>query len=268
MKRIISKKDYALFVELVRTDFKLRYQGSVLGYLWSLVKPLMLFAILYVVFTQFLRIGKDVPNYPISLLLGIVLWTFFVEATNSSLKSIVGRGSLIRKINIPRYLIPYSTVASAFINLFFNLIVVFVFILFASGTALSWQTIILLPLLIVQLTLLSTGVGLFLAALYVKYRDVNHLWEVARQALFYTVPIIYPLSIITHEIIQKIIILNPLAQIIQNARVITTYSGTTTINDLYGNRLFELIPIGLSIGVFALGYIYFQRQSKDFAEIV
>ena len=151
MKRFIRKQNKALLSEMIRTDFKLRYQGSVLGYLWSLLKPLILFAILYIVFTRFLRIGRGIPNWPISLFLGIVLWNFFTEATTSSLKSIVGKGSIIRKISIPRYLIPVSSVASAFINMLLNLIVVFVFVLFAKDTALSWKALIVFPLLLAEL---------------------------------------------------------------------------------------------------------------------
>lgn len=268
MKQIISKKDFALFRELVRTDFKLRYQGSFLGYLWSLLKPLMLFGILYLVFTKFLHIGKGIPNYAISLLLGIVLWTFFVEATSNSLKSIVGRGGLIRKINIPRYLIPLSTAASAFINMLLNLVVVFIFVSFAENTPLSWQTAVIFPFLVLELSILATGIGFLLAAAYVKFRDVDHIWDIVRQALFYTVPIIYPLSRIPSESIQKFILMNPLSQIIQDSRVLITYGETTTINDVFGSRVYELIPYTIVVLTFIIGYSYFQKRSKSFAENV
>src|SRR5882762_90595 len=121
MKHVFSKKNRALLSELVRTDFKLRYQNSVLGYLWSLLRPLLLFVILYVVFVKFLKIGNRVPHYPVYLLLGIVLWNFFNEMTAQSVGSIVGRGDLIRKIKIPRWVIIISTSLSALINLFLNL---------------------------------------------------------------------------------------------------------------------------------------------------
>ncbi len=263
-----NKKNYVLFSELVRTDFKLRYQGSVLGYLWSLLKPLMLFGILYIVFTKFLKIGAGVPNYALSLLLGIILWTFFVEATSNSLKSIVGRGSLIRKIDIPRHLIPLSTIASALINMLLNLVVLAVFLVFASNTALSPMTLVFFPLLVIELTILSIGVGFFLAAAYVKFRDINHIWEVVRQALFYTVPIIYPLSRIPSEEIKKLIMLNPLSQIIQDARIVITYSDSLGIKDVFGTRWVALIPLAFVVIIFVVGVTYFSRQSKHFAEIV
>ncbi|MGB4795858.1 MAG: ABC transporter permease, partial [Candidatus Saccharimonadales bacterium] len=129
IQRVVSKKNRALLAELVRTDFKLRYQGSVLGYAWSLLRPLMMFAILYVVFVKFLKIGGDVPHYPIYLLLGIVLWTFFSDMTTQSLGSIVGRGDLIRKIKIPRWMIVLSSSINALINLGLNLLVIAFFMI-------------------------------------------------------------------------------------------------------------------------------------------
>lgn len=266
VSNVISKKNRILLLEMIRTDFKLRYQNSVLGYLWSLLKPLILFAILYIVFTKFLRIGRDVPNYAVSLLLGIVLWSFFVEATSSALKSIVGQGGLIRKINIPRYLIPVSVIASALINMFLNLIIVFIFVLFAKGTPLSWATIIFFPLLLIELLVVSVATGFFLSALFVKYRDMEHIWEIFRQALFYTLPIIYPLTLIHSVQIQKLIILNPLAQIIQDARALITYGGTVTINGLYASQFIILVPLGLIAVALAVSSVYFRKRSKYFAE--
>lgn len=251
---------------MIRTDFKLRYQNSVLGYLWSLLKPLMLFAILFTVFTQFLRIGKGIPNYPLSLLLGIVLWNFFTEATAGALKSIVGRGSLIRKINIPRYLIPVSVISSAFINLVLNLLVVFIFIFFSDGTAISPLSIIILPILLVELIALVTAVSFILAALFVRYRDVEHIWDITRQGLFYSIPIIYPLSLIPSEAIQKVLVLNPITQIIQDARSVTTYSGTITIFDLYNTPLIIIIPLAIIVVLLITSSLYFKKQSKYFAE--
>lgn len=127
MRHIYSKQNRALLSELVRTDFKLRYQGSVLGYAWSLLRPLLIFLILYVVFVKFLKIGDGVPHYPIYLLLGIVIWNFFLEMTTPSLGSIVNRGDLIRKIKIPRWMIVFSSSIAAFINLLLNMLVIAVF---------------------------------------------------------------------------------------------------------------------------------------------
>lgn len=251
---------------MIRTDFKLRYQGSLLGYFWSLAKPLMLFAIMYIVFTKFLRIGRGVPNYPVSLLLGLVLWNFFTEATTGALKSIVGKGSLIRKINIPRYLVPMASIASAFINLLLNLIVVFIFILFAKNTPLSLESIIVFPLLLLELVVIASAVGFFLGAFFVKYRDIEHIWDVFKQAFFYLTPIIYPLSILPSVDIQKIIILSPIAQIIQDARAVLTYGGTDQIGDIYNNSLAIVVPLTIVLILVIIGVTYFKAQAKYFAE--
>lgn len=257
-----------LLVEMIRTDFKLRYKGSALGYLWSLLKPLFLFAILYTVFTQFLRIGSGVPNYALSLLLGLVLWGFFTESTGGSLKSVISKGNLMRKIDIPRYLIPIPTIASGLINMFLSLTIVFIFLLFANDVAFSWHSIILFPLILLELLLLCTGVSYFLAALYVKFRDISYIWDVIKQALWYSIPLIYPITLIPSVAIQKIIILNPPAQIIQDARAVVTWDGTPTVTSLYGSWYFHLIPISIVIFVFVFGIYYYNRRSHSFAELI
>lgn len=266
VKNVFSKRNQILLSEMVRTDFKLRYQNSLLGYLWSLLKPLLLFAILYIVFTKFLHIGRGIPNYAVSLLLGIVLWNFFVESTSNALKSIVGRGALIRKINIPRYLIPVSVIASALINLLLNLVVVFIFVFIASDTPLSLVSIVVFPLLLLELITVSVAVSFFLSAVYVKYRDMEHIWDVVKQALFYLVPIIYPLSMIPNEMIQKVLLLNPLAQIIQDARAVITYGGTDQIGDVFNSWLPYLIPFTLVTITLLISSAYFRKNSKYFAE--
>src|ERR1700685_2932449 len=128
-RHVLSKKNRALLSERVRTDFKLRYQGSVLGYAWSLLRPLLIFVILYVVFVKFLKLGNGVPHYPVYLLFGIVLWNFCLEMTMQSLGSIVGRGDLIRKIRIPRWIIVLSSSIGAVINFLLNMLVIIVFML-------------------------------------------------------------------------------------------------------------------------------------------
>lgn len=264
MKQLISKKNRILLSELVRTDFKLRYQGSVLGYAWSLLRPLLLFVILYIVFVKFLKIGADIPHYPVYLLLGIVIWNFFVEMTSQSLGSIVGRGDLIRKIKIPRWIIVFSSSISALINLGLNLIIIAIFMVI-NGVEPSWS-ILLLPLILMQVYIFALGVSLFLSAAFVKYRDISYIWEVAIQAGFYATPILYPLSVITNNNIQKLIIMNPLAQTIQAARHAVVTDKTTTINSIFDGGAYSLIPIALTAFVLILGLLYFKKESKYFAE--
>ena len=264
LKKAFSKENRVLLAELVRTDFKLRYQGSVLGYAWSLLRPLLLFLILYIVFAKFLRLGDAVPNFPIYLLLGIVLWTFFSDMTNQSLGSIVGRGDLIRKIRIPRWLIIVSTSVSAFINLGLNMIVVVVFMLFSQMDLLV--TSLWLPLIILEIYILGLGLSLFLAATFVKYRDISYIWEVIMQAGFYITPILYPLSLITNVTFQKILLLNPMAQTIQDARYAVVTHETLTMHNVFENDFYRLIPIIFSVIFLIIGLWYFRREAKDFAE--
>lgn len=264
MKHIISKKNRALLSELVRTDFKLRYQGSILGYAWSLLKPLLMFVILYVVFVRFLRIGGDIEHYPVYLLLGIVMWGFFVEVTTQSLTSVVGRGDLIRKIKIPRWIIVVSSSVSALINLGLNLIVIVVFLV-ANKVDLGFSALFL-PLALVQIYLFSLGVSLFLAAAFVKYRDISYIWEIILQAGFYATPILYPLTIIANVTIQKILLMNPIASAIQTARYDVVTHQAVTVNTLFSNPLYKMVPILITVAALVIGALYFRKQSKHFAE--
>jgi ABC-2 type transport system permease protein len=278
VKKLLERYRYSaiLLKQLVKTDFKLRYQGSILGYVWSLLKPLALFVILYVVFTKFIKLGAGVENYAIYLLLGIVLWTYFVEVTTGSITSIVGKGDLIRKINFPKYVIVLASSFSALINLGINLVVVFCFMLI-KGVNIE-PMIMLLPLLIIELFVFSLALAFFLSAAFVRFRDVSHIWDVFIQGAFYATPIIYPLSIITGftllsitfttEAIQKILLINPMAQIIQDARYITVTQSEPTISSLFGTHWARLIPVGMTLMLVVFSALYFRKRSKYFAEEV
>lgn len=264
MKQVFSKKNRSLLSELVRTDFKLRYQGSVLGYVWSLLRPLLLFLILYIVFAKFLNLGKDVEHFPVYLLLGIVMWSFFAEMTSLSLGSIVSRGDLIRKIRIPRWIIVLSSSITALINLGLNMVIVGVFLV-ANKVDVT-HSIVLLPLTLLQLYLFALGLSLILATMFVKYRDVTHLWEVVLQGLFYLTPIIYTLSKISGLTYQKLIMASPIATAIQDARYVTVTKTQPTISSVFGNQWSRLIPYGITLLVLFIGVLYFKRQAKNFAE--
>ncbi len=263
MNTYLSKRNRALLSELVRTDFKLRYQGSALGYMWSVLKPLLMFVILYIVFVYFLRIGKDVEHFPVYLLLGIVMWNFFTEMTVQSLSSILNRGDLIRKIKIPRWTIVFSSSISAVINLGLSLFVVGIFMVI-NGVELTPYAL-LFPLNIFMLYILALGVSYFLAAAYVKFRDLNYIWEVVLQAGFYVTPIIYPITMVPSVIIQKILLLNPIAMAIQDARFNLVTQTTVTTESLL-NFPWTILPIAITIGIFIFGITYFKSQSSTFAE--
>lgn len=253
-----------LLRQLVKTDFKLRYQGSALGYLWSLLKPLFLFGILYIVFVEIVKVDYGVENSGAYLLLGIVIWSFFSEVTGGSVTSIVGKGDLIRKLNFPKKVIVQAVTYSALINLALNLFVVAVF-LAIGGASISLETLVL-PLLFLQLFVLSLGIGYFLATAYVKLRDVNYIWDVVMQALFYLTPILFPITFAPLWA-QKTLMLNPMAQIIQDMRYLLVSKDTATIADVFdGNEAIRIVPVVLTILIFAVSSLYFSKKAKSFAE--
>lgn len=262
-----SKQNRSLLSELVRTDFKLRYQGSVLGYAWSLLRPLLMFVILYVVFTKFLRIGSDIKNYPIYLLLGIVLWNFFHEMTTQGLSSIVDRGDLIRKIMIPRWIIVFSSSISALINLGLNMIVIATFLVL-SGVGFT-VNVVWMPLIVFEIYIFGLGLSLLLSTLFVKFRDIRYIWEVIMQAGFYLTPILYPLTLIHSIEFQKLLLLNPMAQAVQDARfALVNQEQTITIQRVFDGGPYAYIPFLLVALIGVAGVWYFRKRSKYFAEDV
>lgn len=265
-KAIFSKQNRALLSELVRTDFKLRYQGSVLGYAWSLLRPLLMFAILYVVFVVAFPLGKGVPHYPVYLFMGIVIWNFFNEMTQQSLGSIVGRGDLIRKIRIPRWIIVFSSSIAALINLGLNLIVLAIFMAFNHVDIM--RTIVFLPLLLLEVYVFALGLSLFLSAAFVKFRDLGYIWDVIIQAGFYLTPILYPVSKIKNVAAEKLMLLNPMAQSLQDARYATISHDKviTTTSRAFDGGLYVYIPF-LIVGLVLIGgLLYFKSQADSFAE--
>jgi ABC-2 type transport system permease protein len=266
-----QKYRYSLILlkELVITEFKLRYQGSVLGYLWSLLRPLFLFVILYVVFIYFLRIGSDIPHWPVALLLGIVMWNFFSEVTNNGVTSIVGRGDVIRKINFPKYVIVLAGSVSALINLLLNLVVIAIFMII-NGVDLHWSAL-LSPLYIIELFAFALGLAFILGAVFVKLRDMNYIWEIIMQGLFYASAIIYPLSMVIDKSpkIAEFMLLNPVAQSIQDIRHALISDQNPTLFMLSGGSFWwSLVPVLIVIATLIIGGIFFKKQSPSFAENV
>lgn len=266
LTNILSKENRVLLRELIVTDFKLRYQGSALGYLWSLLKPLFLFAILYTVFGLYLKFDANIEHFPVYLLLGIVLWAFFIEATTQGLQAIVNRGDLIRKINFPKYVIVISGTISALINLLLNLLVVLFFVL-VSGVDIK-QSIMLFPLILLELYVLALALAFFLGAAYVRFRDISYIWEVILQAAFYAAPILYPLSLVLEKSpeVAQVMMLNPIAQIIQDARYTVVTHDTITLYHVVKNWWFIIVPFVLVVAIAIGASIYFKRSSKYFAE--
>jgi ABC-2 type transport system permease protein len=264
--KVWNKKNRVLLRELVKTDFKLRYQGSVLGYLWALIRPLMMFAILYVVFAKLLRFGGDIPHYPVYLLVGTSMWSFFAECTSQGIQSIVLRGDLLRKISFPKYIVVVSATLTAVINMLINLVVIVVFALINGVTpSLSW---LLVPLSLLELYVLSLGISFLLGAINVKYRDVTSIWDVLVQAMFYAVPIIYPISMVSASSVlaSKIILLNPIAQAIQDIRHNLITAETVTTWNYLNNPIVMVSPIIVEIAILLIAALFFRKKSKFFAE--
>ncbi|MDR1862082.1 MAG: ABC transporter permease [Candidatus Ancillula sp.] len=279
---ITQKHNLVLLKQLVKTDFKLRYQDSVLGFAWSLLNPLFMFLILYIVFDKFFGMGRmaGVEHYPVQLLLGIVIWNFFAESTSLGLGSIVGKADLLRKINFPKYIIVISGTISSLINLGLSLVVVFIFG-FINGVHLSWM-LILLPLPIIEMYAFALATSFLLSTLYVKFRDLGHIWGIITQGWFYATPVVYPLSMVIHfsPQIAKALLLFPPAQLIQDARYffISPTKGVVDVGDgifapglptvwnYIDNPILHFLPLVFIavLGVFAVQY--FRTSAKNFAE--
>lgn len=263
--RVLNRKNRILLAELTKTDFKLRYQGSVLGYLWALLRPLLMFAILYIVFAKLLRFGNDIPHYPVYLLTGTTMWSFFTECTSQGIQAIVSRGDLLRKISFPKYIVVVSATLTAVINMLINLVVIIIFALI-NGVTPSWSWLLVIPA-ILQLYLLSLGIAFLLGSINVKYRDITSIWDVFIQALFYAVPIIYPITMVSsvNAIAAKIILINPIAQAIQDIRFgLITHEAVTTWS--YLNNPLVILPPLITIAVLVIGALTFKAKSKFFAE--
>ena len=273
IKRLQERYHYArvVFKELVKTNFKLRYQGSYLGVLWSVLQPLMLFAVMYVVFVKFLKFTDGTPTFPISLLCGTCLWQFFTESTSMGMRSIVDRGDLLRKIHFPNYIIVAATTMGSMISLAINLGVVILFGFFAHAHY-TWRVITVIPS-ILQLYAISLGVALLLGSLYVYFRDIGHIWDVILQALFYATPIIYPLSMVQKNPefswAADFMMLMPTTQTIMDIRHnLLSPEYVPTIWTVVDNKILCLIPYVLSVLVLWLGVHVFRKYSAKFAEVL
>ena len=264
-QKLKSRYHYSLILlkQLVKSDFKLRYQGSVLGYLWSLLRPLAIFLIMYVVFLKFLRFDYGVPHSTVYLLLGIVLWNFFTEVTSTGLSAIVGKGDLLRKINFPKYVVVLAVSFSALINLVLNFVVIGVFMI-ANHVDIGPRILLAIPLL-AELFIIALAIAFILSAVFVKLRDMSYIWEVILQGAFYATPIFYPL-ILVPEKFAKFMMLNPIAQIIQDLRHVIVTPKTPIISTYWHGPYIRLLPIGLIIVVAVFSVYYFRKHSKNFAE--
>ena len=272
-----------LTVTLANTDFKLTYFGSALGYLWTLMRPLLFFGVLLIVFTKIFHLGAHIPHYPVTLLGAIIFWTFFVQVTTASVQCLLSREGLLRKMRFPRLVIPLAVALTALYQLTLNLLPVFLFAII-SGVypRVSWLE---LPVLIVLLAALAVGVGMVLSVLYVRMRDIQPIWDVTSQILFYATPIIYPALAYGSTANYKnpltpsgygpihtlghILMCNPLAAIMAQLRK-ALVGGSNRLEPsaafALGGGVRLLIPLSLIAVTFGFGVWLFTREAPRIAE--
>jgi ABC-2 type transport system permease protein len=245
------------------TEFRKTYFGTVLGYVWSLLRPLILFAVLLFVFTQIFRIGSEVTNYPVLLLMNIVLFGFFQEATNNAVTSVVGQEGIVRKTQFPRLVIPMATVFTSLLNVFMNLIVVLGFML-AFGVSPTWSWLFF-PIVLGALFVLTAALSMLLSSLYVRYRDVGIMWSVVSTALFYGTPVLYPFEIVPEQF-RDVLILNPLTPVFIQARHWIIDPGAPGAVEAVGGWGHLVAPMALFLAICALGVWVFNREAPRVAE--
>jgi ABC-2 type transport system permease protein len=267
------RRFWHLTYNIARNEFKLKFFGSALGYVWQVMRPLLLFGVLYVFFVVIGHVGKGghpgEAKYGVQLLGSIVLFTFFAEATSGAVRSVVDRESLVRKIQFPRLVIPLAVVLLAFFNLTLNLAVVLVFVLIAGvRPMLSWLE---LPLILALLAVVATGMAMLLSALFVRFRDIQPIWEVFGQILFYASPVIIPLETVraklAHEqFLYHLYLLNPLVTVFQQFRHAMINHAALSAGEALGSWLALLWPLALVAAIFVLGFTVFNRSAPLVAE--
>jgi ABC-2 type transport system permease protein len=260
-----TRRALELLYLIAVNDFKKTYFGTVFGYLWSLARPLMQFAVLLVVFTHVFHFASKVPHYPEFLLFGIVLFGFFQEATLMSVGSIVGHEAVVRKTQFPRLVIPLAVVLTTLFNLMLNLVVAFVFIL-ASGITVRWTWLGLFPLLL-ALFVFTTAVSMIVSALYPRFRDVSIIWSVLALALFYATPVLYPLALVSSRLLRNVIALNPLTPIFDLAQRWITNPGTPwPWDEALGGPVRFAVAVALYGAVCVTAVWIFRREAPRIAE--
>jgi ABC-2 type transport system permease protein len=254
---------WSLTWTLAASDFKLRFYGSVLGYAWTLVRPFAFFGVIYVVFAEIVGVGGDVLHYPAYILVALVLFQYFLGVVTGCLSSLVDRSNLLRKIRFPRLVIPFAVVLEGLFELGMTLVAVLVFLLI-SGVYPEWSWLEMIPL-VAFLTLFAAGLGLLLSVLFVRFRDMKPIWDVAGQMLFYASPILY-VSTMVPEDYQHAYLTNPIAAVLAQMRHAVIDGGAPTAAAAIGGEPRLLIPLGIVLVISALGAWAFAREAPKVAE--
>lgn len=241
-----------LLKELVRRDLKVKYRRSFLGYVWSLLNPLLMMCVMTLVFGYMFR--SDIPNFPLYLITGQTLWAFFNESTNMSMYSVIQNGALIKKVYIPKFIFPISRVLSSFVTMSFSLAAILIVLVFTKSP--FYWTILLFPVPLFFLLLFSMGIGMILSALSVYFRDITHLYGVVTLAWMYLTPIFYPVSALPEEII-PVVQGNPVYSYVTFFREIVLYG---TVPELAIWLKCALI----SLGALVVGLAVFRKMQRNF----
>lgn len=253
-----------LTIELAKTAFKLKYTGSILGYMWSLVKPLLIFGMMYLIFAAFLLRGRTVPgeNFTVQLLVAVIVWTFFVNSTATAISAIASNGHMIRKAYFPRWILVISSTLSASMTFAVNSALILVIGFPLGWFQLGWYSLAV-PLLVVELYVLILGISLLLSSLFVFYRDLGHVWEIITQLLFYASAIVFPFSLIPVRF-RVPMSLNPTAQIIEDLRHALVSPKVPWVADILGPAY--VVPLVAVLVVFGLGAYTFNKLTPKFGE--
>ena len=243
-------KYYDLLIALLLRDIKIKYKRSILGFAWSILNPLLMMIVMSIVFSTIFK--TDIKNFPMYLITGQVIFTFFSEATNMAMMSIIGNGGLIKKVYIPKYIFPLSKVMFSFTNMLFSLIAV---VIVAIATKLPiTPAILLFPLPLIYVFIFSLGVGLLLASYAVFFRDLLHLYGILLLIWTYLTPIFYPITILP-ENVKKVMMFNPMFVYIDNFREIILYGKVPSLSS-------NLLCICYSLIALLVGTLAF-RKTKD-----
>jgi len=254
----------ALVWTIAVSQFKLKFYGSALGYVWQLMRPLLMFGVLYLFFTQILRF-PEVQYYPVVLLQGIVIFTFLSEATVGSVAALVENEILVRKIQFPRLAVPFAIVLSALFNLLINYIVVFLFLIIQGGSP-QWTWLYEFPILLALLVILTTAISSLLSALFVRYRDIRPIWEVLLQTIYFISLVLIPVEAIKDATLQKLLLISPFACLVEQLRHAVISASAPTVLEIFGSPWLLAIPVTLAVALCVIAFIVFDRMAPKVAE--
>lgn len=248
---------------LAGVDFKMKYAQSGMGYVWSLAKPLAYFGVLWLVFGHFFKIGGgSIDNYGLYLIIGLVLYLFFIDAIGMALPAVTSKGALLRRLRFSPLVLPISATVTALMTFAINSSAVVFFVAISDASPnLRWT---LIPPLALELYVFIVGIALIISTLFVMFRDIAQLWELGAQLMIFLTPVMYPASVFP-DWARRIVFLNPLVQVMQDIRSIILPGEQVTTGSVYG-PLGYLAPLGVVALTLTFGLLLLWRSAPRFAE--